>query len=226
MVAGSEDDSVSGYCGRCGRHWYFIGCDARRIVKLIRKFYGAKLCDLCREADDRGFYAFSCAACARPVEGAHDDVRDLLNVCGQAYCKSCMQSFYGIYDTDNPALAAVLSYVPPKKQRPWRTVAEWEALQVRAKEETRYQAQVRNLSRSQLRKNPQLINPQGHPIGRSGVPGAHHLDHIVPVGVCWAHDVPVADAASPRNLQVIPWILNTRKNGMFDVKRMVGWPGC
>lgn len=48
-------------------------------------------------------------------------------------------------------------------------------------------------------------------IGRAGVPGAHQLDHIVPVSYGYEHKIPAELLASQDNLQYIPWEDNLSK---------------
>jgi hypothetical protein len=43
----------------------------------------------------------------------------------------------------------------------------------------RYSATVRRMSRANLQRYADILNPKGHKLGRSGVPGAYQLDHIV-----------------------------------------------
>lgn len=219
-----QGPSVAAKCDRCSRAFWHWGNEAKRLMRASRKQYGAKLCELCRSAHDRGHYQFNCEACGHESAGSFTEVEKLLNVYGKTFCRRCMEAFWGRYDPRNRALAAVIKYVPPKKRRPWRTVKEWEAEQERLRAEFKYYDNVRRVSRSNLRKQPQIVNPNRHPLGRSGTPGAFQLDHIVPVSVCWVHEVSIEDASSIENLQVIPWFVNTSRGNHFELERLVGWP--
>jgi len=90
--------------------------------------------------------------------------------------------------------------------------------------EVRYGATVRRLSRANLRSFPEILNPQGHKLGRSGEADAYQLDHIVPVSLCWAYRVAKENASSIRNLQVVPWFVNISRGSGMLLEWMVGWP--
>ena len=83
---------------------------------------------------------------------------------------------------------------------------------------------MRRLSRANLRRFPDILNPQGHKLGRSGEADAYQLDHIVPVSLCWAYRVDEESASSVRNLQVVPWFVNTSRGDGMLLEWMVGWP--
>ena len=83
---------------------------------------------------------------------------------------------------------------------------------------------MRRLSRANLRRFPEVLNPQGHKLGRSGEADAYQLDHIVPVSLCWQYRVAEENASSIRNLQVVPWFVNISRGGGMLLEWLVGWP--
>ena len=56
-----------------------------------------------------------------------------------------------------------------------------------------------------------LINPNNLKIGKAGIDGAHHIDHILSVRQGFEQGISVEEISSPQNLQVIPWLDNIRK---------------
>ena len=148
----------------------------------------------------------------------------MLNVFGKAFCQSCMTAFYGRYDAENPALKSVIACIAAKKTLRSGTVSGSEAQRQLFELERQYSDRVRRISKVNLRRNPQIVNPRGHVLGRSGATGAYQLDHIVPVSTCWEHYVSAEDAASVPNLQVIPWFVNISRGAHFDLERLVGCP--
>lgn len=75
-----------------------------------------------------------------------------------------------------------------------------------------YSILVRALAEKTYRLNKDLINPTGYPRKQSGKPGAYHLDHKVPVAICFRFNVPVEMAASLENLIIVPWEKNLKKS--------------
>jgi len=135
-----------------------------------------------------------------------------------------MIAFYGRYDAENSALMDVLTgMAAPKKKRSARYL-DSEAQQRLFEEEMRYANSVRRLSRANRQRNPEILNPSGHKLGRSGVVNAYQLDHIVPVSLCWEYKVPEENASSLRNLQVIPWFVNLCRGSGIAIEQLVGWP--
>lgn len=57
------------------------------------------------------------------------------------------------------------------------------------------------------------LNPNNHPIGRSGVDGAYQVDHIVSVREGFERGISIEDMSAKENLQVIPWLENIKKYG-------------
>jgi hypothetical protein len=139
------------------------------------------------------------------VRGRFEDVRDLVNVLGRSFCQACMIAFYGRYDPENPALTHVLAGMAIKKKVRRRYYDSEEAMRL-AEAERRYADRVRRLSHANLRCYPELLNPNGHKVGGSGVSGAYQLDHIIPISTCWEYQVAEENASSIRNLQ---WCLGS-----------------
>jgi hypothetical protein len=136
-----------------------------------------------------------------------------------------MLAFYGRYDAENPALIDVLAARAAKQKKRRRArYLDSEAQRQLLEEEMEYADTVRRLSRANLRRYPEILNPHGHKLGRSGVAGAYQLDHIVPVSVCWEYRVPEGSASSPRNLQVVPWLVNLSRGSGIAIEDLVGWP--
>jgi hypothetical protein len=151
------------------------------------------------------------------VRGQFEDVRDLVNVLGRSFCQACMVAFFGRYDPENPALAQVLAARARKKKR--RRYYDSEEATRLAEAERRYGDRARRLSHANLRCYPELLNPNGHKVGGSGVSRAYHLDHIVPISTYWEYQVPEVSASDVRNLQVVPWFVNLSRGAGIRLGR-------
>ena len=68
-----------------------------------------------------------------------------------------------------------------------------------------YKSKVSKLSRISYKHNKEKINPNNLPIGRAGIEGAYHIDHIVPVRYCFINHIPEEICAHPDNLQMLGW---------------------
>ena len=215
---------MSDHCEQCHSGvWSFDGWDNSKRYRDLISGKVAKLCKRCIRARKLGEYRYQCEGCAVQVAGSFEDVRDLVNVLGRAFCQDCMVAFYGRYDAENPALRDVLAGKAAKKKRKLR-YPDPDAQRQLLEEEMRYADTVRRLSRANLRRHPEILNPHGHKLGRSGVAGAYQLDHIVPVSVCWEHRVPEENASSVRNLQLVPWFVNLSRGSGIAIEQLVGWP--
>jgi hypothetical protein len=153
------------------------------------------------------------------MRGQLQDLGELLRM---SFCADCMTSYYGRYDPDNPAIVHVLAARAIKKKR--RRYYDSEELMRLARAEERYGHRVRHLSHANLRRYPEVLNPNGHKLGGSGTTGAYQLDHIVPISTCWEYKVPEVDASDVRNLQVIPWLVNLSRGSGMGLEQLVGWP--
>jgi len=116
----------------------------------------------------------------------------------------------------------VLAARAVKKKR--RRYYDYEERVQLARAELCYGHRVRRLSHRNLRRYPEILNPNGHKVGGSGVSGAYQLDHIVPISTCWEFDVPEVSASDVRNLQVIPWLVNLSRGSGIRLEQLIGWP--
>jgi hypothetical protein len=181
---------------------------------LNRKNFKRDLCAICRSAQQVGYYEYQCAGCHAYVQGTRDELVDCRNVSNQALCQACTQGYYGTYDQTNEALVIAMNAIT---DRSWRTEPRRypHYLEFR-EEEAAYTTAVRNLTRRNYRCHTALINPKGRLVAATGTPGGHHIDHVVPLSLCFRYNVPIAPAAAPANLQVIPWRINLmRGNSAF-----------
>ena len=120
----------------------------------------------------------------------------------------------------NPALIHVLAARAVEKKEQYYDSEESMRL---AEEERRYGLRVRRLSHANLRRYPEILNPEAHKVGGSGISGAYQLDHIVPISTCWEYEVPEVSASDVRNLQVIPWLVNLSRGSGIRLEQLVGW---
>lgn len=133
----------------------------------------------------------------------------------------CMVAIYGVYDENNRALMHVIAAV--RSGNVAKMPRDYHERMAHARAETDYERRVRNKTRATYKAHKGRLNPDNRLIGPSGVDGAHHLDHIVPIRQCFRCDVPVEDAAAPENLQVVPWYINTLR-GELRIDAMVRSP--
>ena len=216
---------IGGYCVRCGRCWSFEGWDNSEQYLLLASSKAARLCSLCIDARKNGEYRFACEGCAKPIRGSFEDVRELMNVSGRAFCQECKTAFFGRYDPENPALCDVLAAKATPRVRSRRRAPGYpNDLQLLYEQEMRYVARVRQMSRANLKRHADVLNPHGHRLGRPGTAGAYQLDHIVPVSMCSAYGVAEERASAVRNLQVIPWFVNLSRGSGMRLENMIGWP--
>lgn len=61
-----------------------------------------------------------------------------------------------------------------------------------------------------------VINPDNLPIGKAGITGAHHVDHIMSVREAFTYSIPIEMVASKENLRVITWQENNSKYSKVD----------
>jgi hypothetical protein len=214
--------TINGSCEQCQGYWSFTDWDNSKRFRELISGKAPKLCKRCADARTFGEYRYDCKGCETLVTGSFDEVRDLL---AKEFCRACMLAFYGRYDAENPALIDVLAARAAKQKKRRRAQYRDSEAQLRLlEEEMEYADTVRRLSRANLRRYPEILNPHGHKLGRSGVAGAYQLDHIVPVSVCWEYRVPEENASSPRNLQVVPWFVNLSRGSGIAIEDLVGWP--
>jgi hypothetical protein len=68
-----------------------------------------------------------------------------------------------------------------------------------------YKSEVAKLTEQTYKMYKETINPKNLPRGKAGVPGAYHLDHIVPKRFCFDNNIPAEICANKSNLQMIEW---------------------
>lgn len=68
-----------------------------------------------------------------------------------------------------------------------------------------YKSTVTKLTRLSYNQHKHIVNPNNLPIGKAGVPGAHHVDHIVPIRYCYNNHIPAEVCAHHTNLQMLGW---------------------
>jgi hypothetical protein len=175
---------IVGECEQCNAFWRYEGWDNGRWYKAYISGKKPKLCKRCLNAQKYGEYRYRCDGCRKQVRGQFEDLRKLVNVWGRSFCQDCKISFFGRYDPQNPALIHVLSEMAVKKKGRKRYYDSEEAMRL-AQAERRYGHRVRRLSHANLRLHPEILNPNGHQVGPSGVSRAYQLDHIVPISTCW-----------------------------------------
>lgn len=61
-----------------------------------------------------------------------------------------------------------------------------------------------------------IINPLNLPLGKAGIDGAHHIDHIMSVKEAFIYSIPIELVSSKENLRVIPWKENNSKYSKVD----------
>lgn len=80
----------------------------------------------------------------------------------------------------------------------------------------KYRNRVAVRSRKNYLKYKNIINPNNYRLGRAGVKGAYHVDHIMSVRIGFEKGISVEKLAHQNNLQVLPWLENIRK---YDGKK-------
>ena len=76
----------------------------------------------------------------------------------------------------------------------------------------KYAGKVHRLTRKVYDANKDKLNPSNHPRGLAGVPGAYHLDHIIPIRYGFDNKIPPEKLAVLENLQMLPWKENIIKS--------------
>lgn len=218
IISKAMNGALHARCAQCVRH-YFLGRRAEIAqFYLARKRYRRDLCPPCRHAAETGHYDYCCAGCDGRVTGTLDVVRPHLNIRNMALCRSCRDAYYGRYDENNAALSIALKAIDAKAYRKCpRSLGGYEDY---CQLERDYMRNARNRTRQTYRHHKRLINPDNLPIAPSGVPGGHHLDHIVPVSLCFRVGVPVELVAAAENLQIVPWRINLLR-GEICPRRMI-----
>lgn len=76
----------------------------------------------------------------------------------------------------------------------------------------KYKRAVYSASRKTYNQNITLLNPNGLLLGRSGIFGAHQIDHKVPISLGYELKIPIKIMSIIENLQLIPWKDNLNKS--------------
>jgi hypothetical protein len=212
--------TIFGNCEQCSAMWWYEGWDNGRWYKAYISGTKPKLCKRCLDAKKWGEYRYPCRGCGVKMRGQLQELGELFKM---SFCQACMTSYYGRYDPENPTLIHVLvaRSVKKKMRRRYYVSEELERL---ARAEERYGNRVRRLSHANLRRYPEVLNPNGHKLGGSGTAGGYHLDHIISISTCWEYKVPEVNASDVRNLQVIPWLVNLSRGSGMGLEQLVGWP--
>jgi hypothetical protein len=176
---------IIGECKQCKAVWAYEGWDDGKRYKDLKSGRERRLCKCCLDAQIWRV-PYECNGCQVVVHGQFEDLRELVNIWGRAFCQDCKIGFFGRYDPENPALAHVLAVKAEKRISRRRYYDSEEAMRL-ADEERRYGDRVRRLSHANLRRYPEILNPNGHKVGASGVSGAYQLDHIVAFSTCWEY---------------------------------------
>jgi hypothetical protein len=79
------------------------------------------------------------------------------------------------------------------------------------KEQEIYTRKVRYLTELEYSKYHEEINPKNYPRTLCGVEGGYQLDHIIGIMECFKLGLSSEDAASKKNLQMLPWKDNLNK---------------
>lgn len=103
-------------------------------------------------------------------------------------------------------------------QTPWnKGLTKTEPLEILERNDPIYKdfKKYRNRVSTRTKKNYNIykdqINPNNLQLGKAGINGAHHIDHIISVREGFEKSIPVEQIADAANLQVIPWLDNIRK---------------
>lgn len=103
-------------------------------------------------------------------------------------------------------------------QIPWnKGLKKTESAEILERDDPIYRnfGKYRNRVSTRTKKNYDLykeqINPNNLMLGKAGVDGAHHIDHILSVREGFEKGISVEQIADASNLQVIPWLDNIRK---------------
>lgn len=75
-----------------------------------------------------------------------------------------------------------------------------------------YNREVRTITERLYYNHKNIINPDNHLRGRSGIPGAYQIDHIVSISEGFEKNIPIENIASIDNLQMLMWEDNSKKS--------------
>ena len=80
----------------------------------------------------------------------------------------------------------------------------------------KYRNRIAVRTRKTYNEFKEIINPMDLPLGKAGIVGAHHVDHIMSVKEAFIYNVPIEMVSSKENLRVIPWKENNSKYSKVD----------
>ena len=76
----------------------------------------------------------------------------------------------------------------------------------------KYKRAIYSASRKTYKQNINQLNPKGLLLGRSGIPNAYQIDHIVPISIGYQLQIPVMIMSLVENLQLMLWKDNLKKS--------------
>jgi hypothetical protein len=80
----------------------------------------------------------------------------------------------------------------------------------------KYRNRIAVRTKNTYNKFKDQLNPLNLVLGKAGILGAHHIDHIMSVREGFTYSVPIEMMASIENLRVIPWQENISKYSKVD----------
>jgi hypothetical protein len=80
----------------------------------------------------------------------------------------------------------------------------------------KYRNRVAVRTKKNYEANKEKINPNNLKLGKAGIKGAHHVDHIISVRKGFEKAVSVEEISKPENLQILTWLDNIKK---YDGKK-------
>lgn len=206
ILSKSSGGWIHARCAACSREYFLHKKKDIANFYQYRKKFRKDLCSICRAAQELGHYEYECAGCGKIACGASDDLRDCLNVHNRAMCRSCMEGYYGPYNENNKALMIALEVIEKKTFR--KAPRNYKKFHEYREAESDYYRVVRNKTRCIYKAHKRIVNPNNRFIAPSGVKGAHQVDHIVSVSLCFMCNVPTDFASAFENLQIVPWYIN------------------
>lgn len=213
-------EAVCGVCGH-GNHGDMKWITTPQIISQSLKLNGNSSCPVCAQhkkygsireinkerirrrgytilsEDYRGTYSVYEKVYVRRESCGHEFELSSGNLLNGVECPIC----------NVDAKIARLAENARKIHEEWlETAPEWEA----------YHSEVTSLTRIAYNQYIDEINPNRHPRGKAGTPGAYQLDHIVSVRYCFDNLIPAELCGHVNNLQMLPWRENTVKSDKVD----------
>lgn len=85
----------------------------------------------------------------------------------------------------------------------------------------RYKRAVYTASRKTYNQNIIMLNPDGLLLGRSGMIGAHQIDHKIPISIGYQLKIPIAVMSIVENLQILSWKENLKKSNKNEMDEKI-----